>query len=202
MASDSFTGTNGTALTTHDANWSLCADDDFGRIYGNGVSYGAWSEGCYRYAGSNGNESIITLKAGANSGSAAKVGPAVRMGSTTSGYHLLLGSISGSNYTYLHVRKNRNWLSRFSGTWSINSDHVVRIVASGTGSTVTINCYVDGIFVGSCDDSSTPYISGLSGIYLMGDGSNDYAFGDDWSDGAISSKSLIPNNMMQHYLVR
>lgn len=192
MASDSFTDTNDTALTTHDSNWSFVAGDDYGRIYGNGVSYGVWSEAVYRYTGSNGNESILTIKAGANNGSSAKAAPSVRVGASTTGYHLLLGSISGGNYTYCHFYKDRNWQYQIAGTWSTSSDHTVRIVASGTSSPVTVTAYVDGSSVGSWEDSSSPYTSGYSGLYLTGDGSNDYAFGDDWSDGATAA-SVMPH---------
>ena len=45
MATDNFTNTNDTALTTHNANLSFITGNDGGRIYDNGVSYFHWNYG-------------------------------------------------------------------------------------------------------------------------------------------------------------
>jgi len=193
MASDSFTGSNDTPLATHDSNWDFVVGYDAARIYDNGVSYDAWNEAGFRYTGSNGNTSQIVVKP--NSGE--KCAPAVRMGETTLGYTAHFSSLSGGNYTYLSLYKNGSWQTWKSGTWSASADHTVRIVASGTSSPVTVNVYVDeSLVINSWSDSSSPYTTGLSGIHIIGDGSNDHAFGDDWTDGDTGGASSTPSSTL------
>ena len=73
----------------------------------------------------------------------------------------------------------------------------MRIVASGTSSPVTVNVYVDeSLVINSWSDSSSPYTTGLSGIHLIGDGSNDHAFGDDWTDGDTGGASSTPSSTL------
>jgi hypothetical protein len=52
------------------------------------------------------------------------------------------------------------------------------------------------LVIDAWSDSSSPYTSGESGIFLEGSGSNDYAFGDDWTDGAAGT-SAVPKIMLQ-----
>lgn len=184
MASDSFTNSNNVALTTHNANWSLVTDDDFGIIYGNGVGYSQWSAGSYSYSGSNGDSSQVVVKGGFGN----RIAPCVRMGSSTSGYGVTFSSMSGSNWTAIFLLKDGSWNADIaSGTWATDSDHTVRIVASGTSSPVTLTAYVNGVSVGSAIDSSSPYTSGLSGLLLIGGADNNVTLGDDWTDGASLS---------------
>lgn len=184
MASDSFTGTNDVALTTHDSNWVHTTDDDYGKIYGNGVGYGAWSEGSYRYTGSNGDTSQVVVKGGYG----ARIGPCVRMTSGNQGYRVNFTDLSGANWTFIKLYKNGSWIAHIaSGSWASASDYTLRLVASGTSSPVTLTAYVNGSSVGNTNDSSSPYTSGLSGLRLVGEADNDVTLGDDWTDGASAA---------------
>lgn len=181
MATDSFTGSNGTSLQTHDSNWTYVgAGSDSGRIYDNGASLNAWDSSAYRYTGSNGN--ISQVVALTNSGVATKIEPAVRMQSSgDQGYSINL-SITGGIYSNCNIYKDGSWQASAGGSWSLASSHTLRIEAETVGSNVAVFAYVDGVFVASWIDTSSPYTSGLSGIRLGGDGSNNNAFGDDWTD--------------------
>lgn len=180
MASDSFTGSNGVALPTHDSNWVLTGTDDYGIIYGNGVGISIWSESLYRYTGSNGNTSQIIVKGGFGD----RVGPCVRMGASAYGYCLHFTDVSGSNWTRISLYKNAGWFAYIaSGTWAVASEYTIRLVASGTSSPVTLTAYVNGSSVGSTEDSSSPITSGLSGLWVTGGADNAVTLGDDWTDG-------------------
>ena len=98
--------------------------------------------------------------------------PVVRAisGSTTQvGYILTLISPVGTNYTAATITGDGVFDAGF-GTWAIGTPHVLKIVASNTGSTVTLQGYVDGVLaVTTTDTSATAWLTGNPGFEVDGD---------------------------------
>jgi hypothetical protein len=195
MATDSFTNSNSTALSTHNDAWVHVVGTDSGRIYNNGVSFGAWATSTYLRDDSTSDESQIVLLSG-EPGTAGKVRPAVRVSSGIAGYAIAL-SATGDNWTTLNLYKNNTWQQHNNAiSYAKANNHTLRIVASGTSSPVTITCYVDGNLELTWQDSSSPYTSGNPGIYILGNGGNNYAFGDDWTDNAAAATTGLPRRAL------
>lgn len=186
MASDSFTNTNGTALGTHDANWTvLSGRTSAGEIQSNAAQAlgGFQNWGAY-YSGSSEDTCQAVNKATTIQYKAV----CVRGGSSTLGYALSFATGSGGNWTLCWVMKNGLFHANVStgGPWSQASDHTMKITVSGT-TTVTIDSWVDGVSQTQTSDSVSPIGSGSPGMYTTGGNATvaESAF-DDWTDGVTA----------------
>ncbi|MBM2827743.1 MAG: hypothetical protein HW408_275 [Actinobacteria bacterium] len=181
MASDAFTNTDGTALSTHNANWGqlggyVLADLT---IVSNQVRIAAWGESGARYTASSIDLSQAVQEAVSEVNHHTHV--CVRASASVKGYHFKLLEISGGNWTTLTAYKDGAWLGATTVSISAGVTHTLKITASGT-STVTIKCYVDNTEYLSLTDSATPLGTGNPGFIL--DGESIEAKADDWTDGA------------------
>lgn len=182
---DTFTGADGTALATHNVNWAN-ADTDFpvanAVINSNHVrSTGTYNLFGGRYTASTSDTSVITLVGGAAS-SEDNTMPVVRASATSSGYGCYFSASASGNFTAVRFRKNGAYLADGnSGTWAMASDHVMKIVASGT-SPVSLSCYIDGVLVATATDSASPIASGNPGFTGYPDGNYAKSTFDNWSD--------------------
>lgn len=186
-ASDSCTDADGTALATHDANWtqvnSTYAVANLKIASNKCTTTSNFAQGSAYYNASSVDTSQIVMKAATSAISGAKF-VAVRMGSSQFGYSAAFATASGGNWTVMVIRKNNSFYTSISGSWAMASDHTVKITVSGT-STVTINVTVDGTDIGSISsDSSSPIGSGHPGFYETGGGTAGDQDYDDWTDGA------------------
>jgi len=193
MASDSFTDTNGTALTTHDSNW---ADADSTYVVANYEIQSNLVRGnndfnyCgARYTTSSVDLSQVVFKAGSYPNNAKYV--IVRAdGTTNRGYTFTFAGLSTDTFTSVTLRKNGTFLSG-SGSKSISrlSDQTVKITASGT-TTVTVKGFVAGTEEITYDDSTSPLSSGNPGFCALTDTAatlSDYTDMDDWTDGVAAA---------------
>jgi hypothetical protein len=105
----------------------------------------------------------------ATGGVDAKVWALVRMQSTSdaSGYLIrgegttvLIEKVVDNGSSYVHTTVG----SSFTVTALVAGD-TLGISASGTGGTVTLEGFINGVSIGTRSDSTTPYISGQPGIY-------------------------------------
>jgi hypothetical protein len=200
VATDNFTGTNGTTLYTHDNKWTdsagnVTAENTDAEINSNQLRpAGEWVIGGGYYNNSQSADpqmSQFVVKGTA----AARVYRyiAVRMGASTNGYAVRYSESSGSNYTTLEVLKDGSWIGTISSrTDAYANDITLKIEASGT-STTTIKVYINGTQAGSdITDSSSPITTGYPGFIIMGDGTQLNII-DDWTDGvAAGGASPVP----------
>lgn len=199
MASDTFTGADGTALATHDANWDHVAGNgiDKFKIYSNALRIDAFWQEAARYSASSSDTSEIVVAAdtGCNS-----VGVLVRAGDSNEGYRVYLTVPSGGNWTKLYLAKDGNFLASFGNvSYPINTTHTLKAVASGTSPAI-ITAYVDGSQVGSpYSDSTSPIASGSPGIFAVAPGTSQLAL-DDWTDLAGGAPPAVPMGAISYYL--
>lgn len=187
MASDNFAGTNGTALASHDANWSsidgtftvanLKIDTNQCQIANNNYN----SAGAY-YNSSSADLSQLLCKAQTSAGTGLKY-VTVRAGTSAKGYALYLSAPSGGNWTRANLYKNGAFLANVTVSIPTTADHTLKITASGTSS-VLITGYVDGVSTITYTDSSSPLASNHPGFYVSGNGVAADNYVDDWTDGA------------------
>jgi hypothetical protein len=178
-ASDAFTNANGTALTTHDASWTLQTDAGF-RIQSNGVSphntVGSLEGGAYWNADTPDDNQYAEVVFTA--GGIGYIGPAVRMatgadsryGAYTNGTDSFLFKIVAGTFTQLGA----------TGPAFSNGD-TLRIEANGT----TIRLLKNGAESISVTDSSLA--SGRIGITGYSSDTNTQA--TSWTGGNLSAGS-------------
>lgn len=189
--SDSFVGTNGTLLTTHDPQWTALSTYTVSGATLNGsdsVVSNTQLTGAY-YAASTSDTSVVVIRAGTASGGK---GVFVRGSSSSGGYFGDFANNSGGNYGYIYYYKNFVAVAH-SATLGLSqsSDWCLKAVASGT-STVTVTYSTAPFTAGNCGsytlwvtetDSSSPLSAGHPGIVV----NNNYLSSDNsalglWSD--------------------
>lgn len=180
-ASDDFTGTDNTALATHNSNWGdlntkLVANC---KLSGNALvpstTYGLCGA-LYTTSTSDVSEAVFVAQAA--SGPSKRVH--VRAGASSFGYDASLGAVSGVNTTQVLISKNNVNLDGCSYTIAWNTDRTIRLVASGT-SPVTLTVFVNGSQVCQKIDSTSPIASGNPGISIIGNGVNTDNKVDTWT---------------------
>jgi hypothetical protein len=182
MTTEAFTGVDGTELATHDANW-LQATGVMAKLVlnSNQLRCLASFDVATYYNGSTTDFSKVTVLGGKDAND--RGGPCVRLSNGTKGYHAMLASPSGGNYTAMWLLRDGNYVDEKACSVSIASDHTVSISASGSGATVTLELFVDDVSLGTIADSSGSRItSGYSGFYVLADASGDVNILDDWTD--------------------
>lgn len=205
MASDSFTNTDGTSLSTHNANWGTIGGTIF-TIQSNCAYAGTWAVREARYTASSADLSQVVWKGSISAVQADVAKVHVRMSSSTEGY-ASKPNVSGGNVIGLILTKNGSWLGSLTGGGnpSVSLDLTLKITASGT-STVTVEGFINGTSVGTATDSSSPIAAGNPGFRSWGGASAVYF--DDWTDGASAAAAGAPPPWMlqpppfHHMIVR
>ena len=193
MASDNFTNDDGTALETHNPEWT-----SVGGLYvvtnleinSNIAEHeAAWqTSGCYYDASSEDDSEIVDK---ARDAGAKHV--ACRMDASELGYDCSIGFESGGNWVDCYIGRSGGYLDTLElggGIWSQASDHTIRVTASGT-TTVTIEGFVDDVSQGTIEDSSGSRLEGPGhpGFWTAEAGDVTDTRWDDWTDGVGESSS-------------
>lgn len=183
--SDSFVGTSGTTLNTHDTNWkdydpslpaSNIALSGSGSAHccsdGNGFHMGG---GYYNSSTSDTSQLVILPY---TDGAVAK-SPCVR-GSGTPGYCAGFSNANAGNWTKVTFSGTGSFIT-IEGSWSQSINHTVKITASGTG-TVGLTVTVDGTSLGTFTDTGSTLNTGHPGFYISGDGNDVDNYVGPWQD--------------------
>lgn len=172
-ATDAFTGTDGTALATHNANWTVRSgfyELNGNRLLATGVvGMAQWTAD----APADDQYSQITIQTVT---SGAYMGVATRIHPTLQTYYFCICD-SGSVNLQKYVSGSVSHIGSSPLSMTISSGAIVRLEASGT----TISCKINGSTVLSATDSSIT--SGSVGIASY---SGYYTYMDDWSGGNLS----------------
>ena len=215
MASDSFTNSNGTALSTHDANWSTVTGFTGSvTIQSNQARGPDFANSAYRYTASSSDDSQVVKKAQAALGNN-RYGVSVRMGSASIGYSLRLRTLSGDNFTEAAIYKHTTFVGSGSISASRLSDITLRVQATTNGSDQDIRAWVNGSAVTfgyseagttysgtvlTDPSANTPITSGAPG-FIANNGSAAQAetYFDDWDDllGGDPEGSLIQGKLLR-----
>lgn len=183
--SGSFTGTDNTTLSAYNSNWAAADGGSIANaiLKSNQLYQNSSTPFWAMYTASTSDISQVVVKAQAQSTTAVLKGPLVRASADTTGYYLLMQTVSSGNYTgVLFLRDGVSVGSCVSViTASLTADHTLKIVASGTNPT-TLQGYVDGSLVCTKTDSTTPATSGSPGIYMGNIVNTGDRYVDDWSD--------------------
>ena len=184
--SDTFTGDNGTALATHDANWtaasgSACAVSTV-TINTNSARQAGWCDtapyGRYYYAASSSDYSKVVTIATQDPN---KPGALVRASDSNPGYSCWFRIGSGGKWTQMALSKNTTNVATAVIDVIDTVPHTIELTASGT-STTNLSCKLDGTEVLTYADSTTPYTSGSSGMMMMTGTSTAVNIMDSWTD--------------------
>lgn len=183
--SDSFTGSDGTALATHDAQWTSMPTPyltTYATLQSNQLSIQAYQNGGAYYAASTADTSQMVFK-GVTANNTVTKRVHVRAGGSTKGYEAGIAyPSSGSTVSSFAIRKGGVFLATITGSnIDTSADHTIKLVASGT-STVTLTVYVDGSSYGTTSDSSSTITSGSPGWSCDGGSNATYNRFDDWQD--------------------
>ena len=202
MASDTFTDSDGTALESHDANWtSVNATYPVTNceINGNVCEHeAAWRRSGAYYAGSSEDTSEIVFVGGV---STLKRSVAVRMGADQRGYGVVPDVVVGANFTRVSVAANGVWHdSTNTGDYAWASDHTVRITVSGSDP-VEIAVTIDGDAITIDDDTTSLIGAGSPGFWIGEAGTVADSRFDDWTDGAGAPATNAPTGHFYGSLV-
>jgi PKD repeat protein len=97
-------------------------------------------------------------------------------------FYLDYGSLGPGQSITLARMKNNVQSDVVTGTATLALGDVIEIRASGTGSTVSLKCYLNGVEVLSYNDTHADrHLSGFTGVYCGGDASGI----DDWEGGNL-----------------
>lgn len=158
-ATDTFTNSNGTALATHSASWTVVVgaiDIQSNAAHGNtAVNFSAarWTADAF-----NANQYAQGVVSGAANG---YVGPAVRVSADGDGYYALWNPVT--NTLDLSRIDNGNTETILNSVAAAAAGSVIRIEANGS----TIRVLDDGVQVLSEPDAT--YSSGAGGMYFYDD---------------------------------
>jgi hypothetical protein len=184
-ASDDFTGDSGTALATHDANWSLLLGDGGAHIVANSVGNPPYAENSHwAYSATSSRKAYVKIMPNMQ---LYFIGPLTCLSaSNDSAYGLYfnngrtglrIAKIVGSGYA------GYSTMSEIAGTWDVGTAYVIGIEVDTLPGKDSISAFVDGEFVGYWNDETNPIRSGeLSGIALHSNSGTSVAQLDDWSD--------------------
>lgn len=211
MASDSFTNTDGTALSTHDAAWTKSNGYTASVTIQSNQARGPDFANCaYHYAGSGANESQIVKKAYsalANN----RFAVTVRAGTGTLGYNLRLRGLSGDNFTEAAVYKNTTYVASSTGlSISRLSDITMKITATANASDQDIRIWINSTqltfnyseagttYSGQVltdPSANTPITGGDPGFFNNSSAAQAENWWDDWTDN-VSAGGVPPSSRL------
>jgi hypothetical protein len=199
-ASDEFTNTNGTALATHNADWTVLTGTvviQSNAAVGNTNTAGSLA----RYAGTWGADqwSAGTMSdPGTNSNGTA--GVAVR--AAASGYTAYVaevGNSGGADVLYVSRYNAGTYADlRTTNPFPISEDDVLKLEVSGTGATVTLKVYLNDVQQGTdiTDSSGSRLTSGSPGLSFYDDGQLTSV--KSWQGADSAAGSIVPQAMANY----
>ncbi len=137
--SDTFTDTNGTALATHNAQWTAASGSatiNYATIQSNSVFIAAYRIIEAYYAASSSRISQADVLANLPNNAH---GVVINATGAAQGYRCALGTQTAGNYTTLLLSKNGTYANQAVVVYAVNVSHTIRLVATGTY-TVHISC--------------------------------------------------------------
>jgi hypothetical protein len=192
MTTETFTDTNGTSWSTHDANWTSINGNAIGQIQSNNARPNSTYNYCAAYYnGSTQQYSQVTL-APQTSVQPGNRGVRINAGSANEGYNFYHNTSSGANFTGANLEKNGSYSASSSAyTQAYGSAHTITVRRTGS----TIYGDVAGVNVLSYSDG-TPLTGGYDGFYTWAQATNDADLDvQDWTNGASTGGTIIPVNM-------
>ena len=165
--SDTFSGTSGTLLATHNSNWVsidatwLVTSCQLGGSNTVQLTAAFGTCGAY-YSTATADISQAVVPSG-NTDNNYAYGPVIRASSANGlGYFLYFDAFTSPNFTgaEIAIGDAATFLCSGTGTWANTANHTLRITASGT----TITAYIDGVQLCTATDST--YASGHPGIHI------------------------------------
>lgn len=202
MTTDSFTNTDGTTLSTHNANWAKANSyTNSAEINSNQVRNTAGFQNvAYYRSDSTSGDCQIVKKANAGLGNA-RFHALIRANATRLGYSIRLQDLSGDNFATVALYKNgTTYLASQTGlTISRLSDITMRIRATTNGGNQDIEAWINGTQVtwGAptnstiYSDGTSPYADGSPGFYTTSSAAQAESFWDDFDD-LVSGASVAP----------
>lgn len=126
-------------------------------------------EAFYRYNGAGvptGDQDITTtVVLGETAGSSVYIFARCTAGDTTANFYLLELNSAGDLHMYRYDADAVTSFAGDGGTYAVSSSHTVRFVVTGTGATVTLQGYVDGVLkITQTDTSASRIVSGTPGL--------------------------------------
>jgi hypothetical protein len=169
--SDTFTNTNGTALSTHSANWYGFGDKAIANvnIQSNTAQLTGDVTGGAYYSASTASISQITIKA-ATSSTARKFAYIRGISGTRYGYSSYLRDVGGTGNSFDYIMIWRN--DEYAGSCEITPisstvDHTLRVYMSDAD---TFRAVVDGTTICNYDDGSPLSDAGNPGFAIVANG--------------------------------
>lgn len=165
---DTFDGTNGTALATHDANWTSMFTGGAAVLNGSGAVTSSTPLAMFRYAGLGYTDQVakVTLDTQVYPGGVMVRCGGTAGGSNDTGYFAFM--VSGGTIVRIYKRtaSTNTQLGSDSATQTFTAGDTIEIRATGTG-TVTLTAHKNGgAAIVSTTDSSSPHNTGDPGLYL------------------------------------
>lgn len=186
MATDSFTGTNGTSLSTYNSAWVF---GQFGFVIQSNAAVASEAADCYAYytgAASGADQYSKAIISGMVSGGHYK-GVCARALLRTGQfgcYAVYTDSNSGSGHTEIvKVTNGAGSVLKAVAVTFADGDQI-EIRCTGT-LTVTVALYKNGVLVDSVTDSTSPWTDGQPGIYAY----NTSIGVDNWDGASLAGAS-------------
>jgi hypothetical protein len=191
--SDAFTGTGGTALSAHDAQWVQAINYTLANFTLDGSGHlrcGPYVNCGARYALSSADVSQVTFKGQTLNTTDSPYPGVILRSSATHGYQAWIEGNSSGNFTTLKIVRDDGsaWYRNTSITslaLSRATDHVIRATATTNGNQVDIAVYLDGsLIVTQSDTDAARLLSGNPGVEFGRENSYNTNNGvlDDWQD--------------------
>lgn len=193
---DTFTNSNGTAITSHDANWTF--SEGAGGVpatQSNELEWSAFAQRCYYYAAAaNDFAEIDIIDDGVNNNTGG--GPAVLIVPTTQGYGLgvRFTTATGGNFTVITIEKDRAFFTTITGLSISQASHPsLAIEVTGiSGSDVTVDVLVNGSSVGGATITSAAETTGNDGLHRADGGSNNFTSQYDNFTNVVAGAAATP----------
>ena len=182
---DTFTGTDGTALSTHNSNWADLGDWPVSRyaITSNQAKATAWNTAGARYTASTSDISQIVQIASAT---VQDRWVSVRASASSRGYSAAFDMVTDANFTRLKINRHNTNIGNLTvgGAVATASSHTLKIQARTNGSNVDIEVWVDGVSMGvfTDTDQGLKILSGNPGFGFQGNNAAINSIMDDWRD--------------------
>lgn len=192
MSQDLFNGTNGTSLSTHDANWTAVNSSAIAQIQSNNARPNSTYNYCHQYYnGSQQNYSEVTLAA-QTTGNAEHRGVSIYSTGAQYGYVFHHSAVTGSNFTAAVLEKNGSWVASSSAyTQAYGSAHTLRVTYTGGHA----YGFVAGTQQLDYTDASPPS-AGYDGFFTWAQATLDADLDvQDWTNGAAAGGNIISVNM-------
>ena len=184
---DNFTNTNGTALDTHDANWTVAIGSiSPAEIQSNRLQVNSFSDRYYYYDGSAEDYAQVTLVGGTFQ---RDCGPAIRLASGSRGYRLTFEVGTDPDYTRIAIyRENTRVAFLNISALDSSNDIELRLVGTINGSDLDLEGFIDDVSTITYTDT-TPLAAGNDGI-AMSNGVGGISLFDDFTSESVVAPSL------------